>query len=144
MIDVTHREVVFYRNGTWLALEGDYWPPLMRLIRAHGLDPAPYTPPHPGQAKVVTADDARALAECLRGLLDNIPREDLWRHNRGPNGAPDPHTTPPHEYFSVVGISYLVTLSEFVEGGEFWFWLSAIGTQDCDLGDVHYPIGLPR
>jgi hypothetical protein len=144
MYDVIHREVVFYRKETWLALEGDYWPPLMRLIRAHGLDSSPYEPPPPGQAKAVSADDARALVECLRDLLDDLPKEDLWLYNRDPNGVVDPHSTPPHEFFSGGSLTYLLTLIEMAEGGRFWFWLSAIGTEDCNLGDVHYPIGLPR
>jgi hypothetical protein len=143
MYDVIHREVVFYYDGTWQALEGDYWPPFLRLIRAHGLDPAPYEPPPPGQARAVSADDAHALAECLESLLPDIPNESLWRYHRDANGEVNPYTTPPHEYFSG-DATYLQTLIRIAEGGEFWIWLSALGTEDRYLGDVRYPIGLAR
>ena len=45
---------------------------------------------------------------------------------------------PPHEYFSGVGITYLLTLSEFLLAGDFFIEVSEPGTEFRLLGELPY------
>lgn len=138
MNDICEREVLLNRDGQWLALEGDYWIPLLRLLRAYGLEPDAYEPPSPGGRNYVNADATRELVACLTKALDDIPREDLWRHHRH---EPDPSVAPPHEYFSGVGLTYLTNLMEFVGTGGFFLEVTEPGTDFSVLGVVRYRPG---
>jgi len=73
MNDICEREVLLNRAGQWLALEGDYWVPLLRLLRAYGLEPDTYQPPSPGGRNYVNAEATRKQVACLRNALDDIP-----------------------------------------------------------------------
>ncbi len=138
MKDICDREVLLNRDGQWLALEGDYWLPLLRLLRAYGLEPDTYEPPPPGGRNYVNSGATKRLVACLTSALDDIPREDLWPHHRH---EPDPWTAPPHEYFSSVGVSYLTNLLDFVGTGDFFIEVSEPGTAYIELGVVPYRPG---
>ena len=137
MNDVIDREILLHRKGQWLALESDYWLAMLRLIWAYGLDPDPFRPP-PSGCKVVSADASKQLIACLENSLDDIPDYDLWRHY---GNEPDPVTTPPHEYFSGGGTTYLIGLTEFVGGGRFSIEVTEPKTEYCFLGAVPYKPG---
>ena len=75
---------------------------------------------------------------CLENTFDDIPNEDLWRYY---GNEPDPTTTPPHEYFSGVGLTSLLSVVGFVGKGGFSIEVSEPGTEYRYLGEVPYKPG---
>ena len=116
MLNLIELDIVLHRDGQRLALEGNYWPALLRLIEVYGLEPILYSAPPEGECALVSEDTAERLVACLIKSLDDIPDEDLWENYEG---DPDPFTTPPHVFFSVTCESYLTDVIDFAERGAF-------------------------
>lgn len=131
--DLYDREVLIYNGRAWLALECDYWVAVLRLIRVYGLEPTQYALPLPGNRTIVSSNEARELRHCLVKSLDDIPNEDLWRHYKN---EPDADTTPPHEFFSGVGVSYIQTLLDFISDYDFVIEISEPGTNYRFQGEM--------
>ena len=126
MIKYLDREILIQRGNQWLALEGDHWYVMLRLLKIYGLDDKIYAPPEPGQRSSIDSLAVQKLVECIKMAMDDLPNEDLWRFY---GNDPDPRTTPPHEFISGAGGSYFETLLGFVGKDEVFIELPDPGTE---------------
>ena len=85
-----------------------------RMIRVDSQRRPHYTP---FERMAVLELRADRLVACLGRSLDDLPDEDCLYNYYGPD--PDPHTTPPHVFFSVTCESYLTDVIGFAEQGAF-------------------------
>ena len=126
-------EILLYNQCEWLALEREYWTALLRLIRVYGLDPHSYSAPAPHHVRFINSAASARLVECLTNAMEDVPGVDLW-HIYG--NTPDPATTPPHEFFSGCGVSYLEALIDFVAPRAFSIEVTEPGTEYRFLGPM--------
>lgn len=107
-------DVVIHCGGNRLALEGDHWLVLMRLIRIYGLQPDGFAP-EVNRRVYVNSDASQKLVEILETAMDDIPNDGSDHYS-----AWDLESVSVFDFFSGIGSSYLMEIYLFVDGHEFW------------------------
>ena len=125
-------------NGDHVAFNLTGWEQVLKLAEMYGWRTAGTLPPEDldtewdgdyflNDGEVVTADDAKAIAEALTKAMDDIPGHDAMKHKTGksPKGVDyvkDGAAFSPFEFFSGKGKKHLREFISFCRRGSFQIW----------------------